>query len=75
MLAVREFFRRSTEQVESAIARTRAHGRRLTGYLEAVADRLSPRPAARSPTTSRPSRRPGRSTSGTPRRPLAGSAS
>src|SRR6476620_3005170 len=42
VLAVREFFRRSTEQVEAAIARTRAHGRRLTGYLEAVAAALAP---------------------------------
>jgi AcrR family transcriptional regulator len=41
-LAVREFFRRATAQVEAAIARTRAHGRRLTGYLEAVAAALSP---------------------------------
>ena len=37
LLAVREFFRASTEQVETAIARTRAPGRRLTGYREAVA--------------------------------------
>jgi AcrR family transcriptional regulator len=42
LLAVREFFRRATEQVESAIARTRAPGRRLTGYLEAVAAALAP---------------------------------
>jgi AcrR family transcriptional regulator len=42
VLAVREFFRRSTDQVEAAIARTRAHGRRLTGYLEAVAAALAP---------------------------------
>ena len=42
VLVVREFFRRATEQVEAAIARTRAHGRRLTGYLEAVATALSP---------------------------------
>jgi AcrR family transcriptional regulator len=42
VLVVREFFRRATEQVDSAIARTRAHGRRLTGYLEAVATALSP---------------------------------
>jgi AcrR family transcriptional regulator len=42
LLAVREFFRASTEQVETAIARTRAPGRRLTGYLEAVATALAP---------------------------------
>src|SRR6478609_8108895 len=42
VLAVREFFRRSTEQVEAAIARTRAPGRRLSGYLEAVAAALAP---------------------------------
>lgn len=42
VLAVREFFRRSTEQVEAAIARIRTHGRRLTGYLEAVAAALAP---------------------------------
>ncbi|HET9649081.1 MAG TPA: TetR/AcrR family transcriptional regulator [Microlunatus sp.] len=42
VLAVREFFRAATEQVESAIARTRAPGRRLTGYLEAVAAALAP---------------------------------
>lgn len=41
-LAVREFFRRATEQVETAIARTRSPGRRLTRYLEAVAAALAP---------------------------------
>lgn len=42
LLAVREFFRRATEQVEAAIARVRAPGRRLSGYLQAVATALSP---------------------------------
>ena len=42
LLAVREFFRRATEQVETAIARIRAPGRRLTGYLQAVAAALAP---------------------------------
>ncbi len=42
LLAVREYFRASTEQVEEAIVRTRAPGRRLTGYLEAVAVALAP---------------------------------
>jgi AcrR family transcriptional regulator len=42
LLAVREYFRASTERVETAIARTRAPGRRLTGYLEAVASALGP---------------------------------
>jgi AcrR family transcriptional regulator len=41
-LVVREFFRRATAQVEATIARTRSPGRRLTGYLEAVADALAP---------------------------------
>ncbi len=44
-LAVREFFRRATDQVEADIARTRAPARRVTRYLEAVAEAL--RPASR----------------------------
>lgn len=39
---VRSFFRRSTDQVEAAIARTRSPARRLTRYLEAVAEALRP---------------------------------
>jgi AcrR family transcriptional regulator len=42
VLAVRHFFKRSTDQVEAAIARTRAPARRVTRYLEAVAEALSP---------------------------------
>ena len=45
MLAVRHFFKRATEQVEAAIARTRTPARRVTRYLEAVAEAL--RPASR----------------------------
>jgi len=45
VLAVRHFFKRSTDQVEAAIARTRAPARRVTRYLEAVAEAL--RPASR----------------------------
>ncbi len=45
LLAVRHFFKRSTDQVEAAIARTRAPARRVTRYLEAVAEAL--RPASR----------------------------
>jgi AcrR family transcriptional regulator len=41
-LAVRQFFRRSTEQVEAAIARTRSPARRVARYLEAVAAALEP---------------------------------
>jgi AcrR family transcriptional regulator len=41
-LAVRQFFRRATEQVEDAIARTRSPARRVTRYLEAVATALAP---------------------------------
>lgn len=41
----RLFFRRATEQVEAAISRLRSPERRLTGYLEAVAQAL--RPASR----------------------------
>jgi AcrR family transcriptional regulator len=41
-LAVRHFFRRAGEQVEEAIAALRAPGRRVTRYLEAVAEALSP---------------------------------
>lgn len=44
-LAVRHFFRLATEQVESAIAPLRSPGRRVTRYLEAVAEAL--RPASR----------------------------
>ena len=45
VLAVRHFFRRSTEQVEAAIATIHSPARRVTGYLEAVAEAL--RPASR----------------------------
>ena len=45
VLAVRQFFKRATEQVEAAIARTRAPANRVTRYLEAVATEL--RPASR----------------------------
>lgn len=41
-LAVRHFFRRATEQVEDAIAPLRSPVRRLTRYLEAVAEALRP---------------------------------
>ena len=44
-LAVRHFFKRATDQVEAAIARTRAPAKRVTRYLEAVAEAL--RPASR----------------------------
>jgi AcrR family transcriptional regulator len=44
-LAVRHFFRRSTDEVEDAIRRTRVPARRVTRYLEAVAEAL--RPASR----------------------------
>lgn len=44
-LAVREFFRQATDQVEASLARTRSPARRLTRYLEAVAEAL--RPASR----------------------------
>jgi AcrR family transcriptional regulator len=43
--AVRRFFRRATDQVEEAIALTRAPARRVARYLEAVAEAL--RPASR----------------------------
>lgn len=42
VLAVRHFFKRTTEQVETAIARTRAPAKRVTRYLEAVAAALRP---------------------------------
>lgn len=42
VLAVQEFFRTSTEQVERAIAKTRSPARRVIGYLEAVAEALRP---------------------------------
>ena len=45
VLAVRQFFKRATEQVEAAIAPTRAPANRVTRYLEAVAEEL--RPASR----------------------------
>jgi AcrR family transcriptional regulator len=45
LLAVRQFFKRATEQVEAAIARTRTPANRVTRYLEAVAEEL--RPASR----------------------------
>ncbi len=45
VLAVRHFFRRATEQVEEAIAAVHSPARRVTGYLEAVAEAL--RPASR----------------------------
>jgi AcrR family transcriptional regulator len=41
-MAVREFFRRATTQVEATIARTRLPARRVTRYLEAVAESLAP---------------------------------
>lgn len=44
-LAVRYFFRQTTEQVEAALARTRSPARRVTRYLESVAVAL--RPASR----------------------------
>ena len=40
--AVRFFFKRSTDQVESAIARTRSPAAKVTRYLEAVAEALRP---------------------------------
>lgn len=45
VLAVREFFRQATEQVETTLTRTRTPARRLTRYLAAVAEAL--RPASR----------------------------
>jgi AcrR family transcriptional regulator len=42
VLAVRHFFKRSTDQVEAAIARVRAPERRVIRYLEAVAKALTP---------------------------------
>lgn len=45
VLAVRHFFKRATDQVEAAVARTRAPAKRVTRYLEAVAEAL--RPASR----------------------------
>jgi len=42
LLAVREFFRRATGAVEEAIATTRSPARRVTRYLEAVAEQLRP---------------------------------
>ena len=45
VLAVRHFFKRATDQVEAAIARTRAPAKRVARYLEAVAEAL--RPASR----------------------------
>ncbi|HEU4547751.1 MAG TPA: TetR/AcrR family transcriptional regulator [Microlunatus sp.] len=40
--AVRFFFKRATDQVESAIARTRSPATKVTRYLEAVAEALRP---------------------------------
>ena len=40
LLVVRQFFRRATVAVEEAIAGTRTPGRRVTRYLEAVAEQL-----------------------------------
>ena len=45
VLAVRHFFKRATDQVEAAIAHTRTPAKRVTRYLEAVAEAL--RPASR----------------------------
>lgn len=45
-LAVRRYFRRSTADVEAAIARVRSPGSRVTRYLEAVAAALRPTSAA-----------------------------
>jgi AcrR family transcriptional regulator len=42
VLAVRHFFKRTTAEVEAAIARTRAPAKRVTRYLEAVAEALRP---------------------------------
>ena len=41
-LAVRDFFRRATARVEATITRTRLPARRVTRYLEAVAEILTP---------------------------------
>ncbi len=41
-LAVRQFFRKATAQVEATIARTRLPAQRVTRYLEAVAEALAP---------------------------------
>lgn len=43
---VRYFFKRATDQVETAIARTRSPAVRVTRYLEAVAEALQPAGAA-----------------------------
>ena len=43
---MRRFFRRATTQVEAAIARVRSPARRVTRYLEAVAEALRPTSAA-----------------------------
>jgi AcrR family transcriptional regulator len=45
VLAVRHFFKRATDQVEAAIAHTRAPAKRVARYLEAAAEAL--RPASR----------------------------
>ena len=64
---MRHFFRRATEQVEAAIARTRSPARRVTRYLEAVAEAL--RPAGRAFRDDLAAfARPGSCTSRTPRR-------
>jgi AcrR family transcriptional regulator len=41
-LAVREFFRRATEQVEEALVRVRGPAQRVSAYLTAVAAALAP---------------------------------
>lgn len=41
-MAVRDFFRQATIQVEAALTRTRQPARRVTRYLEAVAETLAP---------------------------------
>lgn len=40
--AVRRFFARATESVEAAVAGVRSPERRVTAYLEAIADALAP---------------------------------
>lgn len=42
LLVVRQFFRRATAAVEVALAGTRSPARRVTRYLEAVAEQLRP---------------------------------
>ena len=73
--AVRFFFKRSTDQVESAIARTRSPASKVTRYLEAVAEALRPAGAGVPPRPRRRPPRPARSTSRTRPRPRSGSGS